>query len=200
MRAKLVKFLLALSIFTGFSFFVDAPKVQANEISNEIPNELVNYNELSEEPVDAVDINIEGYEEYIISDGEVFRFDLRSAQMNNESYEMLEFGKIFNSLAADSGQYLESPGMITTMGIVEATKYGNWCGSGNNGKPAIDALDYACMQHDKCYVRNGQWDRDCNRTFVNAIRRLKANGFTNRISAYGRIYAAAAEALFSTWM
>ena len=33
--------------------------------------------------------------------------------------------------------------------------YGNWCGPGHGGGPAIDAVDAVCRAHDQCYGQRG---------------------------------------------
>jgi hypothetical protein len=41
--------------------------------------------------------------------------------------------------------------------------HGNYCGAGNRpGKPPIDALDLACMNHDACTPASGIPNCDCN--------------------------------------
>jgi len=206
MRETIVKVLLGLSILTGVNFLMLENEVYANETDSVLVADSEPSNEIAANEIES--INLDGYEKYIIDEGESTKFDLSSAQMNNESYEMLEFGKIYNDLAADYGEsstgIIETPernsGIVTLAGITEITRYGNWCGKGNKGKPAIDALDALCYRHDKCYDRTEQWNKACNRTFVYALRRLRDNGYTSRISVYGRIYAADADALFSKMM
>lgn len=47
--------------------------------------------------------------------------------------------------------------------------YGNWCGPGHGGGPAIDAVDAVCRAHDRCYGREGYFDCGCNRDLVRAM-------------------------------
>ena len=203
MRGIIVKVLIGLSIFTGFNFLMSENEVYASETDSVLVVDSELSNDISSN--ETVTNNVDGYEKYIIDEGGSTRFDLSSAQMNNEGYEMLEFGKIYNDLASTYGN---SPaisqggsGIVTLAGVTELANYGNWCGKGNRGTAAVDALDALCREHDKCYERTKDWgNRGCNRTFVYAIRRLRDRGFTSRIGTYGRIYAAAAEALFSKWM
>lgn len=209
MYSKFLKVLLSLSVFTSLGFFVSETNVYANE---SFSSELVNDNELPKEPIyddefpletdneDVVEVNLEGYEKYIISDGETYIFDLALAQENNESSEMLEFGVVFNSLAYEYEQDPEEASQIVTMGIVEVTKYGNWCGNGNNGKAPMDSLDLACKNHDKCWEKNGRGNKACNRTFVNQLKGIKSSGYSSRLGVHGRVYLNAAIALFSRFM
>ena len=44
--------------------------------------------------------------------------------------------------------------------------YGNWCGPGHGGGPAIDAVDAVCKAHDECYNRNGYKHCGCDRALV----------------------------------
>ena len=36
--------------------------------------------------------------------------------------------------------------------------YGNWCGPGHGGGPAIDAVDAVCRAHDQCYGSRGYFN------------------------------------------
>ena len=47
--------------------------------------------------------------------------------------------------------------------------YGNWCGPGHGGGPAVDAVDAVCRAHDRCYGREGYFDCGCNRALVEAM-------------------------------
>ena len=69
--------------------------------------------------------------------------------------------------------------------------YGNWCGPGHGGGPAIDAVDAVCRAHDRCYGSRGYFNCRCDR-----------EGLRNMPSAIARTpnpRAAAGGAAFIAW-
>ncbi len=72
--------------------------------------------------------------------------------------------------------------------------YGNWCGPGHGGGPAIDAVDGACKTHDECYDRRGYLDCDCDKALTSALDRLIAS---RRITGRARRAAVGIRAYFS---
>lgn len=50
--------------------------------------------------------------------------------------------------------------------------HGNWCGPWHSGGPAVDALDAACMRHDKCYETAGVLNCACDLAFMDELRRM----------------------------
>lgn len=195
MYTKFFKFLLSLGLFIGVGFWADVHEVEASENVGENTN-MVSSLEVANS--DNVDDNIEGYEKYLIEDGDTVIFDLELAIENNESAEMLTFGEIFNSLADEANETPQSEYGITTYGFIDsATKYGNWCGRGNSGGTALDSLDFACMQHDKCYSKYGFGSSYCDRMFVNLLKNIKANGYSPTLGVYARVYLNAAIIYFS---
>ena len=75
------------------------------------------------------------------------------------------------------------------------TRYGNWCGLGNNGKDPIDILDEQCKVHDKCYDSKGRWNSMCDVQFVHNIARNF--GKIGKLGTRSRNYAIVAILLFS---
>lgn len=146
--------------------------------------------------INTVDDKIDGYEKYLIDDGETVTFDLELALKNNESSEMITFGEVFNSLAEETNQSAENE-IATANFIYDNTRYGNWCGRGNNGRNPLDVLDLACMQHDKCYDRNGRDNPYCDRVFVRRLKTIRNNGYSVTLGTYARVYLNAAIAYFS---
>lgn len=61
--------------------------------------------------------------------------------------------------------------------------YGNWCGPGignHSTKKPVDAVDHACMLHDKCYLRKGSKGPggvfqhcSCDRIIIDALKRAR---------------------------
>lgn len=69
--------------------------------------------------------------------------------------------------------------------------YGNWCGPGHGGGPAIDAVDAVCRAHDQCYGERGYFNCRCDR-----------EGLRNMPSAIARtpsVGGKAAGAVFIAW-
>lgn len=54
--------------------------------------------------------------------------------------------------------------------------HGNWCGPGHGGGPPKDALDQACMHHDKCYDDKGYFNCECDGDLVSRIDRALLEG------------------------
>jgi len=70
--------------------------------------------------------------------------------------------------------------------------YGNWCGPGHGGGPAIDAVDAVCRTHDACYNNNGYKHCGCDRALI--LRMPGAISHTS--SSAGKAAGAAAAAFF----
>ena len=99
----------------------------------------------------------------IYADGRA-SFDYERAKANQEPEEILEIGTLVEEFA--DAYYNASLGIVLA---VELPVYGNWCGPGygeGNGAP-IDALDAACMEHDKCYERTHY--NKCDQALVDTI-------------------------------
>ncbi len=51
--------------------------------------------------------------------------------------------------------------------------YGNYCGFGHGdptgNTPPIDAVDAVCREHDRCYSLLGDFDRRCDRKFIESM-------------------------------
>ena len=54
--------------------------------------------------------------------------------------------------------------------------HGNWCGPDHGKGEAVDALDRACMRHDKCYQQRGFGDCECDAQLINDIDELPSGG------------------------
>lgn len=93
---------------------------------------------------DEVQKYVEKYDE-----GVPLRFNMEKAKADGASQSVLETGEFINEwMIAESDPYSKLDFSILN--------YGNWCGPGHSGPAApIDALDRACMAHDKCYSNNG---------------------------------------------
>ena len=72
--------------------------------------------------------------------------------------------------------------------------HGNWCGPGHGGGQPIDTVDQACMEHDKCYDREGYWDCGCDSRLLGDLSRAITS---SRLSPEGRLAATAISAWFS---
>lgn len=134
-------------------------------------------------------------EKYIdISNAGYFNYDM--AIEDGASAEILEAGNYYNEMlyAEKIGDYKKVEAM--RMDIMNITKYGNWCGSGNNGKAPIDVLDAQCKKHDKCYSAYGQWNTACDVEFVHNL--CKNFGSIKKLGAGATAYAICAIAIFGT--
>lgn len=134
-------------------------------------------------------------EKYIDYDGNKF-FDEVLARENNENEEVIEIGLAYNEMLKDekNGKF-ENNNRKKRAVIKGLTRYGNWCGLGNNGKKPIDILDAQCKVHDKCYASKGQWNSGCDVQFVYNIARNF--GAIKKLGWRARTYAVAAIILFA---
>lgn len=174
--------LTLLTVLFGFIFLGEASPVHAQEEA-------------------LGDIDLETYEQYTYysEDEELYLFDIESALENELDEDNAQlFGFVFNSL---SREYKQDPekGINTVITYsLNPTKYGNWCGSGQNGETPIDELDWACARHDACYAQRGWGNSFCNQQFVSELRAVKNNSTEwNKLSWYGKTYLNAAILLFS---
>ena len=48
--------------------------------------------------------------------------------------------------------------------------HGHWCGPGHSGPVApVDTLDALCMEHDRCYAKDGYFNLTCDLTLVTNV-------------------------------
>ncbi|WP_025028690.1 phospholipase A2 family protein [Caldalkalibacillus mannanilyticus] len=118
---------------------------------------------------------LEELEQYIVLDKEnQVSFDEKKAVENGASPEVIEVGRNLNSFAQAVADYAVEKDELSP----EALKlpiYGNWCGPGHGGGTPIDHLDRGCMQHDKCYEREGYFSCNCDTNLINYITTGIAN-------------------------
>lgn len=98
------------------------------------------------------------------------RFDEARARRDGIAAHYLELGRMFNDYAgsANGGAPLPQPGYQVKVSL---PVYGNWCGPGHGGGTPIDALDQACMHHDKCYQARGYFRCSCDQQLIDEINR-----------------------------
>ena len=72
--------------------------------------------------------------------------------------------------------------------------YGRWCGPGHGSGEPIDDVDRACMEHDKCYGREGYLDCGCDSQLLGDLNRALASG---NLSPQGQAAAVFLSAWFS---
>jgi hypothetical protein len=57
--------------------------------------------------------------------------------------------------------------------------YGNYCGVGHGDPtfktPPIDAVDFVCREHDRCYGLLGDFDERCDRNLIEVMPTAIAN-------------------------
>jgi len=136
---------------------------------------------------------VENILEYVSQDknGE-FKFDVRKAEKEGQSNEVIRQGKLFNQV---SQAYADSK-TITLEDIVAQPSgipiWGNWCGPGYGGGPTKDLLDAACKEHDLNYERYGYFDCRSDIILINRIERDY-----NRMGFYEQGMATAVKAYFN---
>lgn len=125
------------------------------------------------------------FEEYLEPTRYGNEFNIARAEADGASPVELEAGRTFNALSR-----LDQASVADRAAL---DRYGNWCGGGHSGPGApIDALDAACMRHDKCWASRGMYACSCNREFTAELSRIMGSlGFR------AKAYAAAAFVAFN---
>jgi hypothetical protein len=75
--------------------------------------------------------------------------------------------------------------------------YGNYCGPGHYDPtftaPPVDEVDAACMEHDRCYIANGDFACHCDRQLIDSL----PAAIVSTPHLGGKVAGAAALAFFS---
>lgn len=110
-------------------------------------------------------------------------FDTEGAKKAGASDYLLDAGEALNSLFDDSASDDKSLNPATW------PRWGNWCGKGHSGPGApTDAVDEACMYHDKCYAEKGYDNCSCDRQLAaEADQARKTPGLSAAAKTAGRI-------------
>lgn len=120
-------------------------------------------------------------------DGSVY-FDLAAARAAGASPEIIDIGQTINQLASAHN----ATGNGTTAARLSVPVWGNWCGPGYGGGPALDVLDSICRKHDRCYGSRGYFACSCDRAIVTDIRQN-----AHRMNSRERATAAAVSTYFT---
>ena len=77
------------------------------------------------------------------------------------------------SVASELAKILGLPDNQITPQQLSFPVYGNYCGFGHGdptgNTPPIDAVDAVCREHDLCYQLLGDFDRQCDRHFIESM-------------------------------
>ena len=128
-----------------------------------------------------------------VSHSGVPTFDRDRALIDGASDDLVQAGDFYNQMM--SAYASEDTGDDITATKLPLPVWGNWCGPGYGGGPAVDLLDRACRAHDKCYARKGYFNCSCDRSLIGAINRDY-----NRMHTTEKIAATAVKAYFSAQM
>ena len=74
-----------------------------------------------------------------------------------------------------------APGVLQSENLVEAYRYGNWCGANHPENPSedqrpIDKVDALCKKHDLAYAAEGQMSGDADAELVRDLIYLMNSG------------------------
>lgn len=146
---------IALCAIVMFSLTASPPLVSASDCAVG-DSQLTDFTVLSpiqQMEVQRVEQDFNTVLRYITIDGERVFFDYNQASHDNVSPSVLRMGVDLEELSIGF-----SEGKMTSQELTRGylnQVYGNYCGpwhSGNNFTlPPVDLLDWACMEHDKCY-------------------------------------------------
>ncbi|WP_159549956.1 phospholipase [Streptococcus halichoeri] len=140
-------------------------------------NDNVTEPKLIEQSIDEwltyMDKETEVASKYIIHHNNRMYFDFDKAQNDGVSGEALDIGLEIERVSEEHMEGKFTPG--TYFRSISIPVYGNYCGPGHSGNnftlPAIDHLDWGCMQHDQCYKPWSPGENcACNRQLINFIQ------------------------------
>lgn len=107
---------------------------------------------------------------YYEKDGQLL-IDLEKAKEDGLRAEYIEIGSLVNQLSKqmDDHENQKNNSSDIQLDKISLPIWGNWCGPGHGGGPAVDVLDAGCRAHDKCYAERGYFNCACDRALVNYI-------------------------------
>lgn len=153
--------LLFIAFFALFSpHTVNADTQETNETE---------YVETTPQDIDKLKQYLKTMDKYI--DKNTGYFDENLAIDNNEEELILEAGREYNEIRWQESQEMYESINRKKRSIADITRYGNWCGKGNNGRAPIDILDAQCKKHDNCYSSRGMWNTSCDIEFLHNLAR-----------------------------
>lgn len=99
------------------------------------------------------------------ANGNILGFDANRAKLNGASEIVINAANSYNTQSPSAGFRLNGASTQVSFPV-----HGNWCGPGHSGPGTpIDLLDTRCQTHDRCYAKNGYFNKSCDRTLVALI-------------------------------